>query len=57
MLFMDNIVLLRELNKDLNDRLDTWRRVLETHSFSYAKVRRRIWNVSLTKEESFLTYR
>lgn len=33
----DDIVLFGELKKDLNERLKTWRRTLETHDFRLSR--------------------
>lgn len=37
MLFADNIVLLGESKKDLNERLETWTQALETHDFRLSR--------------------
>ncbi|RZB98883.1 LINE-1 retrotransposable element ORF2 protein [Glycine soja] len=37
MLFADDIVLLGESREDLNERLETWRRALETHGFRLSR--------------------
>ncbi|KAL5192364.1 Germin-like protein subfamily 3 member 4 [Glycine soja] len=37
MLFADNIVLLEESREELNERLETWRRALETHGFRLSR--------------------
>ncbi|KAH1193991.1 Retrovirus-related Pol polyprotein from type-2 retrotransposable element R2DM [Glycine max] len=37
MLFADNIVLLGESREELNERLETWRRALETHGFRLSR--------------------
>ncbi|KAH1243240.1 LINE-1 reverse transcriptase [Glycine max] len=37
MLFADDIVLLRESREELNERLETWRRALETHGFRLSR--------------------
>ena len=37
MLFADDIVLLGESREELNERLETWRRALETHGFRLSR--------------------
>ncbi|KAH1262863.1 hypothetical protein GmHk_02G005393 [Glycine max] len=37
MLFVDDIVLLGESREELNERLETWRRALETHGFRLSR--------------------
>lgn len=37
MLFVDDIILLKELGEDFNERMETWRQALEMHDFRLSR--------------------
>jgi hypothetical protein len=51
MLFANNIILVGELRKEINGRLDTWRRALEIHGFCLNR-NKTISTISLAKDKT-----
>lgn len=52
MLFENDIVLLGESKQDLNERLKTWRRVLETHGFWLSRSRTKSMECKFNKRRN-----
>ncbi|KAL5171178.1 hypothetical protein HKD37_11G032712 [Glycine soja] len=59
MLFADDIVLLGESREELNERLETWRRALETHGFrlSRSKSEYMEWDVNHRIQAGWMKWR